>query len=266
MLRAEASFEERRNARGGLDRTVVEPRYAVVRVQRVPRHAVDELLAERLVSTSHSDAESTESQLTVTAWLSGKERFDEQAWTFTDAADDGAVRDERELFVTTKHGCCGGEDVHGWYSLRTGRLEATSTGEGVAFVAIPNTATERVIAFHGVNGQRPPLGGSSIPNLLGVLTLGSQDGPAHRLAVAAAGVEAWTPRLRLVGAGKNQGEGQSLDLWAADKNPAPSGIAGFRIELTFEGGGVLTVPVERDDFDLAHAAVPAPFRVQRLDG
>ena len=264
QLRAEASFEERRNARGGWDRTVVEPRYAVVRVERPPLRAVDLLLAERLVSTSHSDAEESESALAVTAWVSAKGRFDEKAWAFTDAADDGATRDEREMFVATKHGCCGGEDVHDWYSLRTGRQAATATGEGVAFVAIPNTPTARIVAYHGVNGQRPPRTPSPIPRLLGVLTLGSHDGPLHRVALAAAGVDAWTPEVRLQLAGKKEASA-SLDLWAADKNPAASGIGGFRIRLTYEGRAVVSIPVERDDFDLAHAVVPAPFHLQRLD-
>jgi hypothetical protein len=265
VRRAEASFEERRNSRGGWDRRVVEPRYSVVRAQRTPRNAEDVLLAQLLVSTSHSDAEATESQLTVTAWASARGRFDEKIWTISDAADDGAVRDEHELFMTTKHGCCGAEDVHGWYSLRTGKLEATSTAEGVAFVAIPNTATERIVAVHGYNGQRPPQLRRPIPNLLAVLTLGSQDGPVHRLAITAAGVEAWTPQVRLQAAGKKE-ESASLDLWPADKNPAPSGISAFRIHLTFEGGGVVSIPVERDDFDLAHAAVPPPFHLERVDG
>ncbi len=262
-MRAEASFAERRNARGGWDRTIVEPRYAVVRVARPPLRAVDLLLAELLVSTSHSDAEESESTLAVTAWVSGKGRFDEKAWAFADAADDGATQDEREMFVATKHGCCGGEDVHDWYSLRTGRQAATSTGDGVAFVAIPNTPTARIVAYHGANGQRPPQGPRPIPQLLGVLTLGSHDGPLHRVAVAAAGVDAWTPAVRLQVAGKKE-ESASLDLWAADQKPAASGIGGFRIRLTYEGRGVVSIPVERDDFDLAHAVVPAPFHLQRL--
>ncbi len=264
QLRAEASFAELRNARGGWDRTVVEPRYAVVQVERPPLRAVDLLLAERLVSTSHSDAEERESELAVTAWVSAKGRFDAKAWAFTDAADDGIAKDEREMFVATKHGCCGGEDVHDWYSLRTGRQAATATGEGVAFVTIPNTPTARIVAYHGVNGQRPPQTPSPIPQLLGVLTLGSHDGPLHRVALIAAGVDAWTPEVRLQVAGKKE-ESASVDLWAADKNPAASGIGGFRVKLTYEGRAVLSIPVVRDDFDLAHAVVPSPFRLQRLD-
>ena len=263
-LRAEGSFEERRNGHGGWDRTVVEPRYAVVKVQLPPRHNVELVLAERLVSTSHTDAEASESRLEVTALASGKGRFDVTAWSFADAADDGAPQEERELFVATKHGCCGGEDVRDWYSLRTGRQAATSTGEGVAFVAIPNTTTARVVAYHSTNGQRPPQMRSAIPQLLGVLTLGSHDGPLHRVAVTAAGVDAWTPALRLQAAGQKE-ETVSLDLWAADKNPSPRGIGGFRVKLTYEDRPPLVIPVQADDFDLAHATVPAPFHLQRID-
>jgi hypothetical protein len=263
-LRAEAGFEERRNARGGWDRTVVEPRYAVVKVQLPPRHNVELVLAERLVSTSHTDAEESESRLEVTALASGKGRFDVTAWSFADAADEGVPQEERELFMATKHGCCGAEDVRDWYSLRTGRQAATSTGEGVAFVAIPNTTTARIVAYHGVNGQHGPQTRVAIPQLLGVLTLGSQDGPLHRVAVTAAGVDAWTPALRLQAAGQKE-ETASLDLWAADKNPSPRGIGGFRVKLAYEDRAPLAIPVLGDDFDLAHATVPAPFHLQRID-
>jgi hypothetical protein len=35
--------------------------------------------------------------------------------------------------------------------------------------------------------------------------------------------------------------------------------------LTFEDRTHLAIPVEDDDFDLAHATVPSPFRLLRLD-
>jgi hypothetical protein len=262
---AQASFEEHRNARGGWDRTVVEPRYELVRVrQRMDRDAVDVLLVERLASTSHSDAEASESTLAVSGWTGARARFDAKLWSFGDASDQGAVLAEPQLFAATKHGCCGAEDVHHYYSLRTGRLEATGTAEGVAFVAIPNTLVSRVVAYHGTNGEHPPQTGSSIPELLGVLTLGSDEGPLHRVAVTAAGVEPWTPTLRLKAAGKPE-ETSSLDLWAADGHPSPHGVRGFRVLLTFEDRTHLAIPVEDDDFDLAHATVPSPFHLLRLD-
>src|ERR1700688_354382 len=125
---AQASFEEHRNARGGWDRTVVEPRYELVHVrQRMDRDAVDVLLVERLESSSHSDAEASESTLAVSGWTRARARFDAKLWSFGDASDEGAVLAEQQLFASTKHGCCGAEDVHHYYSLRTGRLEATAT-------------------------------------------------------------------------------------------------------------------------------------------
>jgi hypothetical protein len=262
---AQASFEEHRNARGGWDRTVVEPRYELVHVrQRMDRDAVDVLLVERLESTSHSDAEASESTFAVSGWTGARARFDAKLWSFGDASDEGAVLAEQQLFASTKHGCCGAEGVHCYYSLRTGRLAATATAEGVAFVAIPNTLVSRVVAYHGTNGEHPPQTVSSIPELLGVLTLGSDDGPLHRVAVTAAGVEHWTPALRLKAAGKPE-ETASLDLWAADGHPSPHGIRGFQVVLTFEDRARLAIPVEDDDFDLAHAAVPSPFHLLRLD-
>jgi hypothetical protein len=262
---AQASFEEHRNARGGWDRTVVEPRYELVRVrQRMDRDAVDVLLVELLESTSHSDAEESESTLAVSAWTAARGRFDAKLWSFGDASDQGAVLAEQQLFASTKHGCCGAEDVHQYYSLRTGRLEASATAEGVGFVAIPNTLVSRVVAYHGTNGEHPPRTVTSIPELLGVLTLGSDDGPLHRVAVTAAGIEHWTPTLRLKATGKPE-ETATLDLWAADGHPSPHGVRGFQVLLTFEDRIRLAIPVEDDDFDLAHATVPAPFHLLRLD-
>jgi hypothetical protein len=75
-------------------------------------------------------------------------------------------------------------------------LKRAATAEGVGFVAIPNTLVSRVVAYHGTNGEHPPQTVTSIPELLGVLTLGSDDGPLHRVAVTAAGIEHWTPTLR----------------------------------------------------------------------
>jgi len=99
-LAAQASFEERRNARGGWDRTVVEPRYELVHVrQRMDRDAQDVLLVERLESTSHSDAEASESTLAVTGLTGARARFDAKLWSFADASSTrrAAVRSHRRF-------------------------------------------------------------------------------------------------------------------------------------------------------------------------
>jgi hypothetical protein len=261
----EARFSEHRNAGGGWDRLVVEPRFQVTRVALVPKHAIDLLVIQRLQSLSHSDAESEESTLTVSGWIDGKSRFDHRLWSFTDAADEGGIPRDRELYEATKLGCCGGEDVHDYYSLTTGRLVGTTTAEAAANIAIPNTPTWRMVAYQGANGQRPPQTPAPIANLLGILSLGSDDGVRRRVAVTAPGIDAWTPRLALRLTGKSE-ETTRLDLWAANANPSPAGIKGCEVRLVFEDTKTLVVPIAADDFDLAHAVLPAGFQLARLDG
>ena len=264
-LAQEARFSERRNGKGGLDWRAVVPGFKVVRVALTPKQPVDMLVVQRLESVSHSDAEGEESSLTVSGWIDGAGRFDRRLWTFTDAADAGAMQRYGDLYEATKLGCCGGEDVHDYYSVKTGRQTGTATAEAMATVSIPNTPTWRMVAYHGANGQRPPGPKAPVANLLGVLSLGSDDGVRRRVGVTAAGVEPWTPRLKVrLNAGSE--ETDRLDLWAADKNPSPAGIKGCEVRLVFEDTKALVIPIAADDFDLAHATLPAGFRLVRLDG
>ena len=147
----------------------------------------------------------------------------------------------------------------------TGRLVGTATAEAAANIAIPNTPTWRMVAYQGANGQRPPQTPAPIANLLGVLSLGSDDGVRRRVAVTAPGIDAWTPRLALRLTGKSE-ETTRLDLWAANAIPSAAGIKGCEVRLVFEDTKTLVVPIAADDFDLAHAVLPAGFQLARLDG
>src|SRR5581483_3543639 len=183
---AEGSFSERRNAHGGWDGTSIQPAFRVVPAV-VDGKLVDLLLVEHLETTSHSDAERVESRLTVSGYVADKARYDRLLWKLTDDADEG--RPDRSfvstsLYEAIRHGCCGAEEVHDFYSLRTGVLEGTGTSSppAAAVLGIPSV-TSRLIAYQSTNAQRPPDAPGVAGNLLGVLTLGSETGVRHRVAV-----------------------------------------------------------------------------------
>jgi hypothetical protein len=264
-LEQEGSFSERRNANGGWDRTATEPSFQVVHALMAYQHLVDLLLVQKLETTAHSDAEGTDSKLEVSGWVTGKSRYDTKVWSFTVPDDEGRLSREWSLFEGIKYGCCGGEDVHDYFSLKTGKRAGTGTSDhpAAALLSIPNTAVWRLVAYQSDNAQRRPDMKPEIQNFLGVLTLGSVEGVQHRVAVLAAGVEAWTPRLTLRLAGHAE-DSTNLDLWAADGKPAPSGIRGCWVRLVFEDTKEALVPITGDDFDLTQAKLPAGYRLQRL--
>ena len=108
--------------------------------------------------------------------------------------------------------------------------------------------------------------------LLGVLTLSARAEVLHRIAVVDAETgedrESFSPELILRVDGENGDVGTDVSLWSAEKNPIPENIRGFRVEMTFPGrdekGEILRVPVEKDDFDLEHATVPAGLKLVRV--
>lgn len=260
---------------GGWSRKIVLPRYEFFTLwpdQGTPGEPVEILLESVLTTVQRTDSEGSDSSLTVTAWKSGKKRYDTKLWSFTDPADEGEIFRYGELYQTVKYGCCAAENVHRIYDLRTGRLAATSTVTP-GIVEVPNTPVRRIVAYHGTAGQEPPPEGETIKRLLGVLTLSARGEMLHRVGVVETGEEnriEFSPELVLkVDGSDGVGDtGTDVTLWAAEKNPTPSGIRGFRVELAWpdEGKGVdvIRIPVENDDFDLANAKVPPTLKLVRI--
>jgi hypothetical protein len=260
-----ASFTERRNKNGGWDRTSVQPSFQVVQALLSRANPIDVLLVQRLETTAHSDAEGTDSTLEVSGWTAGTKRYDKKLWSFTNHDDEGRLARTWNLYESIKYGCCGGEDVHDYYSLKTGKLAGTASSDhlAAALLAIPNTVAWRFVAFQSGNAQRQLSSLSAIPDFLGVLTLGSDEGVRRRIAISAKGVEAWTPTLSLRLAGKQE-DSTNLDLFSADGNPAPAGFSGCVVRLVFEDTKELIVPITADDFDLTHATLPRGYKAQRV--
>lgn len=257
---------------GGWSRKIVQPRFEFFTLWPdlgTPGDSEEVLLEQVFTSQYRTDTEGMPSSLTVTAWKSGKSRYDTKLWSFTDNGNEGEIFRYGELYSSTEHGCCASENVVRIYDLRTGRLAATSTVKpGV--VEVPNTPVRRIVAFHSMAGTTQPAEAASQPRLLGVLTLSARGEELHRVAVIDAGKEdrEWfSPELVLkVDGPKNDGDTDTdITLWAAEKNPVPANIGGFRVELTwYDGGGVARIPVAKDDFDLARATVPPTLKLVRI--
>jgi hypothetical protein len=260
---------------GGWSRKTVLPRFEFFTLwpdTSTPGEPVEVLLDSVLTSMQRTDSEGTESSIVVTAWKSGKSRYDTKLWSFTDEADGGEIFRYGELYQTVKHGCCAAEDVFKIYDLRTGRLAATSTVRP-GIVEVPNTPVRRIVAYHGTAGEVPPPEAETMKRLLGVLTLSTRGEVLHRVGVVDTGEEnriEFSPALVLKVDGSD-GVGDSatdVTLWVAEKNPTPSGIRGFRVELTWldegKGADVLRIPFENDDFDLANAKVPPTLKLVRI--
>jgi hypothetical protein len=260
---------------GGWSRKTVLPHFELFTLwpdQGTPGEPVEVLLDSVLTSMQRTDREGAESSIVVTAWKSGKSRYDIKLWSFTDEADEGEIFRYGELYQAVKHGCCAAENVYRIYDLRSGKLAATSTVTP-GIVEVPNTPVRRIVAYHGAAGEVPPPEAETMKRLLGVLTLSTRGEVLHRVGVVATGEEERTefsPELVLKVDGSD-GVGDSatdVTLWVAEKNPTPSGIRGFRIELTWldegKGADVIRVPVENDDFDLANAKVPPTLKLVRI--
>lgn len=267
-----ATVEETPLPDGGWSRKIVQPRYEFFSLW--PEHIKEgsepeEILLDQVFTFEYqSNAEGMPARLTVTAWKSGKSRYDTKLWSFSDEGNEGEIFRYGELYRSIQHGCCASENVERIYDLRTGKLAAVSTvTPGV--VEVPNTPVRRIVAYHGAAGEAGPPEAEKMPRLLGILTLSARTEVLRRVAVIdAAEHEEFSPELALrVNAKVSDGDTDTeIALWAAEKNPIPANIGGFRVELTFLGekNEKVVIPVEKDDFDLEKATVPAGFKLVRV--
>jgi len=269
-----ASVEETPLPDGNWARKIVLPRYEffILYPERGETGEPEQVLLEQVFRISEqTNAEGSQSTLEMTAWKTGKRRYDTKLWSFTDEANASEMFRWGELYGTTQYGCCASENVQRIYDLRTGKLAAVSTAKpGV--VEVPNTPVRRIVAYHGAAGVVPPPEAEKIPHLLGVITLSSRAEVLHRVAVVDGATEGdrpeFSPELILRVDGKDGDVGTDVTLWSAEKNPAPANIGGFRVELSFlttdDKKDLVVVPVLKDDFDLEHATVPATLRLVRV--
>lgn len=256
---------------GGWMRKTVLPHFEFFTLwpdQGTPGEPSEVLLDSVLTTTQWTDREGAESKFELTAWKSGKSRYDTRLWSISDDADKGEIFRYGELYQTTKYGCCASENVSKIYDLRTGRLAATSTVTP-GIVEVPNTPVRRIVAYHGVAGAVQPAEAANQQRLLGVLTYSARGEELHRVAVIHSGTQErdeFSPELVLKVDPKNDGDTDTeIALWAAEKNPTPENIGGFRVELTWlDVNEVARIPIAKDDFDLANAKVPPTLKLVRI--
>lgn len=280
-----ATVEETPIPDGGFARKIVQPRFEFFTLwpdTGTPGEPEEVFLEQVFTITYQSNAEGMPSALTATAWKTkpgSKTRYDAKLWTVADDANEADMLRYSELYRTTQYGCCASENVQRIYDIRNGRLAAVST-VNPAVVEVPNTPVRRIVAYHstaGVVGPPEAEDEKMAPRLLGVLTFSSRSEILHRVAVMEAGPvkpdgqtehEPFSPDLILRVDGKDGDVGTDVSLWSAEKSPIPANIRGFRVELSFAGLAdkpeVVLVPVEKDDFDLEHATVPAGLKLVRL--
>lgn len=280
-----ATVEETPLPDGGWDRKIVQPRFEFFTLwpDRSTPGEPEEILLEQVFTISYqTNAEGMPSALTTTAWKTkpgSKTRYDTKLWTIADDANEADMLRYSELYRTTQHGCCASENVQRIYDLRNGKLAAVSTVDP-GIVEVPNTPVRRIVAYHstaGVIGPPEAEDDKMAPRLLGVLTLSTRSEILHRVAVMDAAParpdgqtehEPFSPELILRVDGKDGDVGTDVSLWSAEKNPVPENLRGFRVELTFPGLSdkpeVVLVPVEKDDFDLERATVPAGLKLVRV--
>lgn len=270
---------------GAFARTIVQPRFEFFTLwpdTGAPGEPEEVFLEQVFTITYQTNAEGMPSALATTAWTTkpgSKTRYGTKLWAIADDANEADMLRYSELYRTTQHGCCASENVQRIYDIRNGRLAAVSTVQP-GILEVPNTPVRRIVAYHSTAGVVAPPEAEDAkmaPRLLGVLTFSSRSEILHRIAVMEAGSvvpntyterEPFSPELILRVDGKDGDVGTDVSLWSAEKNPVPANIRGFRVEMTFAGLSdkpeVVLVPVEKDDFDLERATVPAGLKLVRL--
>ena len=228
----------------------------------------DLLIEQRLTSDQPRMAEAPSSELVATARIDAAKGYNRKLWTITDNANEGALMGD--YYRTTLYGCCGAENLYRHYWAWSGKLAFLSSTDPV-FASIPNTPTTRVFGYVSAN-TFDGLDLERWPNGAGLITLvdGERVVDTVLLEAEPGSNYQWTPTVTLVDPAREDGtmNGDTLDLWAANFTPDPSGITGFSMVLTWESqsGEVANLPVVADRFDLGAAQLPEGLTARRIEG
>ncbi len=218
------------------------------------------IISQRIESTTRSGVEGADSHLEAIAWITGKTMYDTKLWVIRDRADRG--EEWGDFYRTTKYGCCGAEQLHRVFNLRTGRYIFSFTTEP-AFIDVPNTTIKRNISYVSANAasddKNPvPSGG------IGVLTLSSNDSRIDCILLESEDGElAWSPKLSLID--KKEVKGASrLSLWHSNRENKAEAVRGFSVKLFFYDGMEAIIPVSGDRFDIQKASLPKAIKIKRI--
>jgi hypothetical protein len=218
----------------------------------------DVLLSQRFEGIQREGQEGNEGLVEVTAWRSGKEKYDTRIWTISDPSDDG--HPWGNFYETTKGGCCGDEDLHKFFNLRTGKHIATFTTDP-ALVEIPNTPIRRILAYASAHAAIDVDSLSKVKGAIGTLTFGSNDGPFDKVFFFSNQL-AWSPHILLI-TDKDPKGVTHLQLWSSKGINSSAAVKGFKVKLVFEDNLEAIIPIENDRFALQKAVVPDAIRLER---
>jgi len=239
--------------------TIVNTSFAFVSLYNAEqKNFTNMLISQRIESTNHSGVEGADSHLEAIAWITGKTTYDTKLWVIKDSGERG--EELGDFYRTTKYGCCGAEQLHRAYNLKTGQYIFSFTAEP-AFIDVPNTSIKRNISYVSANAASDgpvPSGG------IGALTLSSNDSRIDSILLESDDGElAWSPKLLLVDKKEVQGASR-LSLWHSNRENKAEAVGGFSVKLFFDDGMVAIIPVNGDKFDIQKASLPKTITIKRI--
>lgn len=236
-----------------------------------PSRGEQVLFEQRLEWKQDWDVDSSVPTVTVTARVIAKGRFDKPLWSFTEPADEGAIKDGYYRMVES--GREGDDPVYRYHDLATGRLVFEATTEPVIVtLGVPDLSGRRVISYQSRWSQedQPPFRGR--PNVLAVLLM-QQDGRAiDRVVLLASPDEhpTWSPKLTVVDPSRpdpDHPEGrEELTLTGPKGLTEAQAWRSFDLRLRFEtdkGRPLMVIPVKDGRFDLDAATAMKGVTLRR---
>lgn len=194
---------------------------------------------------------STSSEATITAWepVAGAA---EPLFRIRGRAATGEVIGN--LYRMTQRSCCGSHEVGSYYSLLTGRMLFTATGDPIA-VSGPDGAT-RYLAFHASYSATLPPESVADSTVVGVLQWGDDRVPATRYSIVARsggryGLAAFTLRRA------PESEGNPPTVQTAALQLARIELASPADDRRHE----ISIPIRAGELDLEGATLPPGFEL-----
>lgn len=225
----------------------------------------DVLISRRIKSTSISGKEGTNSNIETTAWITGKEKFDTKLWSIKDSADDG--NRWKDFYKTTKYGCCGTENIHRAFDIKTGKHAFSFTTDPV-FVDIPNTQIKRDISYISVMATEGFEYRKKYPNGVGTLTISAGNSSIDRIIIETKNKDLelmWSPKLSLINDKELKGT-SDLSLWQSNGVSTSEAVKAFSVKLFFYEGMKIIIPVNGDRFDIQKIVLPKSVSIRHISG
>jgi hypothetical protein len=176
-------------------------------------------------------------------------------WTIRSEGDVGEPYDN--FYRITKYGCCANITTQVWFNLATGHKVFTST-EGLMEVSVLGEAElGRYVAYHDIAAILQPEEFKEMKDLIGVIQYGSEKKTQKRLLVRARS-HPGQPRIGILYEGKLhqiKDSNAGVRLRNIEGKNNLSALSDFSIELSWENGFKISIPVKNDELELGKAKV-----------